>query len=159
MTKYKLEISLRKKTIKKWDTVYKPVAADEPVNAKKIDDNDSIELVRQNNSAMEVASSMRFESVLQPPKQEAVLKCLEKEKPAVIGTPKPKLDLKQTYYGKTGLINIGNTCYMNATIQCLANTIDLRNYFLEGLLFQCVSTFLCGIWRVFFGFKIGIKAN
>ena len=32
---------------------------------------------------------------------------------------------------KIGLNNIGATCYMNATLQCLSHTIKLSNYFLE----------------------------
>ena len=31
-----------------------------------------------------------------------------------------------------GLNNIGATCYMNATLQCLSNTDDLTNFFLEN---------------------------
>ena len=30
-----------------------------------------------------------------------------------------------------GLANIGATCYMNATLQCLSNTDKLTNYFLK----------------------------
>jgi ubiquitin carboxyl-terminal hydrolase 8 len=32
--------------------------------------------------------------------------------------------------GLSGLVNIGNTCYMNAAIQCLSNTTMLTEYFL-----------------------------
>lgn len=32
----------------------------------------------------------------------------------------------------TGLKNMGNTCYMNATLQCLSNIRPLRHYFLHG---------------------------
>ena len=32
---------------------------------------------------------------------------------------------------KIGLANIGATCYMNATLQCLSHTIKLANYFLD----------------------------
>ncbi|KAK2701988.1 hypothetical protein QYM36_019377 [Artemia franciscana] len=31
--------------------------------------------------------------------------------------------------GFVGLDNIGNTCYLNSVIQCLINTIELKNYF------------------------------
>ena len=31
-----------------------------------------------------------------------------------------------------GLINNGNTCYMNAALQCLSHIPELRNYFLTG---------------------------
>ena len=46
----------------------------------------------------------------------------------------PKTDFKQisTYQKPTliGLNNIGATCYLNATLQCLSQTAALTNYFL-----------------------------
>ena len=33
--------------------------------------------------------------------------------------------------GKTGLQNLGNTCYMNSGLQCLSNTKELTDYILE----------------------------
>jgi ubiquitin C-terminal hydrolase len=40
-----------------------------------------------------------------------------------------KLNVK--YPHKTGLQNIGQTCYMNSTIQCLSNIKDLSNYLMS----------------------------
>jgi len=34
--------------------------------------------------------------------------------------------------GIVGLQNIGNTCFMNSGLQCLANTLELTKYFLFG---------------------------
>jgi ubiquitin carboxyl-terminal hydrolase 8 len=41
---------------------------------------------------------------------------------------------KDKYVGKglTGLVNLGNKCYLNSTIACLSNTLKLTDYFLSA---------------------------
>ena len=48
-------------------------------------------------------------------------------------SPLHKEDYKKglvTTPGYTGLDNLGNTCFMNSSLQVLANTRELRDYFL-----------------------------
>ena len=40
--------------------------------------------------------------------------------------------IDKTRKGRVGLSNLGNTCYLNSSLQCLSNTEDFTKYFLNG---------------------------
>jgi len=50
---------------------------------------------------------------------------------ATTSSPSHQNPRKRKRYG-LGLGNLGNTCFMNSTLQCLAHTGPLRSYFLSG---------------------------
>nr|XP_046152260.1 ubiquitin carboxyl-terminal hydrolase 32-like [Oncorhynchus gorbuscha] len=49
-------------------------------------------------------------------------------------SPMSKMDRHKvaTEKGATGLSNLGNTCFMNSSIQCVSNTTPLTDYFISG---------------------------
>ena len=47
---------------------------------------------------------------------------------------------KNSKMGITGLVNIGNTCFMNSAIQCLSNCFQLTKYFLTNIYLNEINT-------------------
>lgn len=52
-----------------------------------------------------------------------------KEKARILPFPEKT---QSSVLGVVGLRNIGNTCFMNAALQCMSHTIELTNYFLRS---------------------------
>ena len=63
---------------------------------------------------------------------------LDKKGDLIIFKPKPNIRIKKPKHC-LGLENIGATCYMNATIQCLCHVFNLKNYFMNRkLMYQSI---------------------
>lgn len=58
---------------------------------------------------------------------------------ARVRVPPPPETAREQAVSLCGLYNFGNTCYMNATLQCLSATVALSRYMLDGLYRRAVN--------------------
>ena len=69
-------------------------------------------------------------------KHEKVCKMLRKEYTELSNLSiKFNLSVSEPIRGKKGVVglrNLGNTCYINSSLQCLSNTAELTNFFISG---------------------------
>ena len=90
----------------------------------------------QNTQKIEIVNKIKSKFKLKEKELEKIISIKEQELTDIKNSYNElKNDLESTKISKTiliGLNNIGATCYMNATLQCLSNTRELTNYFLNS---------------------------
>ncbi|KAF8555660.1 cysteine proteinase [Imleria badia] len=72
--------------------------------------------------------------LLHSPSYSVSAPCMNKAgpKPPTIQSDYPVVYWSDVQTNRTGLKNLGNTCYMNATIQCLSATVPFARFFTDG---------------------------
>ena len=137
VTKFNLEVHLTKKNpLIKWPTVLKSNENSNHINNQALRTDENHRIKQRTKSCVSPSSS--------PPQSTEIFvkskNCIETNILPQLVNNKPAN--KKLYNGLTGLVNLGNTCYMNAAIQFIANATDIRDYFIgmmSKLLVSCLS--------------------
>jgi ubiquitin carboxyl-terminal hydrolase 19 len=145
INKSTMEISLRKNIERSWSSpIKRSLEESGKENAKKInlDSNQAAEshnhLAQQQKTGTLKSTTSNQDSSLSedgkkpnkmpPPPDNASFSSSSSSSPV-----KDEQKALKNFYGLTGLVNLGNTCYMNAAIQLLANATSFRDYFLRKI--------------------------
>ena len=152
VTKFYLEIVLEKINHSiKWPKVLKPNLDADNLNKTQstLVRKDDKQNIKQRFNVTKTHSSP---SASPPPSSEKKLNESENVSNSKTTAPLQKNVVSENFNycptglaGLCGLVNLGNTCYMNAAIQFIANATDIRNYFI-GILMHVIFLFGTFIW-------------
>ena len=80
------------------------------------------------------------QSSVQVPPPAAPTTCERTAPPQISVSPRPPPETaKEQMVSTCGLHNFGNSCYMNATLQCLSATVPLSRYMLDGIYRRAIN--------------------